>query len=123
VGVLTLLDYAFGAGRALLVETGMSIQTAAILLILGVGLLLVRPQVGLAATLLSEQSGGVEARRLMLPRLLVYVLVSVGVVIGQRLEWFDGPFAAALLVLVALVEGTIVMFLIGARLNEANSLR
>ena len=115
-----LLGFAFGIPELYRVSrqpsSGMGILTATGTLILSVGILAARPDVGPMTLLTSKQAGGITARRLLLG-LLAFFPVAFLIVLGQRLGFYDEAGASALLAFFALVEGVAVIFLTCARLD------
>ena len=94
VGQLYGVTFLYGLSPYL----GMALHTAALFLLLSVGLLLARPDRGFVAVLLAEDAAGRAARR-FLPLALVAPVVLGGVsLLGQRLHRPDAPFLAYLLV-------------------------
>jgi PAS domain S-box-containing protein len=121
IPVVALLGYAFGVPALYSVpklhpHTGMSLLTAASLLVLGAGVLGVRPEAGLVGVVTSQNAGGVVARRMLLG-LLAFVPVAFLVIVGERLDWYGEPVVSALLVFFALIEGVTFIVLTAARLD------
>jgi signal transduction histidine kinase len=89
--------------------TGIAWPTAAALQALSVGLITANPQAGPAAVLLSRRPGGVLARRLILPAILIPPALGYLRVAGQQAGIDDTGMGTALLVvaLVVLFTGLI----------------
>ena len=96
---------------------GMAIHSAVAALVLSLGILAARPNVGPLALLTSSHAGGMAARRLLLG-LLVFLPVVFLIVLGRRLGLYDDAAVSALLVFSGLGEGVAVIFLTSSRLEQ-----
>jgi signal transduction histidine kinase len=65
-------------------HTGMALHTALVVTLLGVGIMVARPQRGLMAILLSAESGGVVARRIILAPVAIPLILGVLQVLARR---------------------------------------
>src|SRR6516165_8727148 len=98
VALISLLGYAYSAeGMYGLGELQrMALPTAASLLVLGIGILCARPDVGFVSAIVSDHAGGILARR-MLP---VAILVPAGLgwltLSGQRAALFNEELGLAI---------------------------
>jgi signal transduction histidine kinase/CheY-like chemotaxis protein len=98
VALISLLGYAYSAeGMYGLGDLQrMALPTAASLFVLGIGILCARPHGGFVSVIVSDQAGGVLARR-MLP---VAILVPAGLgwltLSGQRAALFSEPLGSAI---------------------------
>jgi PAS domain S-box-containing protein len=101
---------------------GMAIHTAAAVLVLSLGILAARPEVGPLALLTSRHAGGATARRLLLG-LLAFLPVAFLIVLGRRLDLYDDAAVSALLAFSALGEGVTVIFLTSSRVEEDDRAR
>ncbi|HVX96359.1 MAG TPA: PAS domain S-box protein [Polyangia bacterium] len=121
LGFVALLGFVFGVpalrGGEGIASGGMSIQTAAALVLLSSALLVIRPHVGLMSAIASEHTGGLVARRLLLG-LLAFAPVALAVVAGRRFGLYGDAGFTALLVFLALVEGIILIHVTALRLND-----
>jgi len=97
---------------------GMSVPTMTAILALTVGVLLARPETGFMATVTSADIGGATVRRLLLG-MAGLVPAAVLIALAERLEWFDAPLAASLLLFVGVAEGIAFILATGSRLNRA----
>jgi signal transduction histidine kinase/CheY-like chemotaxis protein len=79
-----------------LVYTGISRQTALILIVVAVGILSARPDRGIMSVLSSDLAGGVILRRLLLPAAVVPVLLGWICLYGVDARWFDVRFGVSL---------------------------
>jgi PAS domain S-box-containing protein len=108
VALVALLGYAYGVPR---LQTGyvtrnvvpMAVHTAIAFVVLAMGLVLARPQVGIIGLLRSPGAGGILLRRLALPGLFLPALLGYARLEGQRAGWFGTAegvawFAASLIV-------------------------
>ncbi len=111
VAALAALGYAYGdeGGYSFSTYTKMALHTSLAFMVLALGLLLVRPERGVMAIVLSDTLGGVIARRL-LPLALV-LLPAVGWVrlLGEQAELYSREFGLALFVLANVVLFTAVV--------------
>ncbi|HEX7122864.1 MAG TPA: ATP-binding protein [Gemmatimonadaceae bacterium] len=105
----SLAGYGFGAAELYAAPrlTGIAVQMATILFVLAVGIGAAVPERGLAATLLRGDAGGLMARRLVLPVVLVPLLVAWLRLQGEFRGWFDATFGTAV------VAVTMVVILLG----------
>jgi PAS domain S-box-containing protein len=78
LGMIALLGYVYGieALYGLLAYTPIAVHTAFLLVVLGLGVLVSRPESGLTSVITSERGGGVMVRRIM--PLAVFLLVALG---------------------------------------------
>jgi PAS domain S-box-containing protein len=123
IGVVALLGYMFGIpelhGGAGFASGGMALQTACSLVLLSSSLLVTRPYAGFVAALVSEHTGGVVARRVLLG-LLAFVPVAVVVMIGRHAGLYGDAGFAALLVFLALVGGALLVHVTALHLNDSD---
>ena len=122
-----LLGYAFDIPElyrfpALHPSNGMAMQTGIALLVLNLGILAARPEVGPVALLTSSHAGGIAARRLLLG-LLGFLPAAFLIVLGGRLDLYSAAAVAALLAFFAFSEGVAVIFLTSARLDLDDNAR
>ncbi|MGB9471674.1 MAG: hypothetical protein WBQ59_20170 [Candidatus Acidiferrum sp.] len=78
-------------------ENPMSVQTAAVFLLLGLAMFATRPDRGWMAVFTSPLSGGVMARRILLAAVLLPVLYGSVSLLGQGMGWYQTEFGIALL--------------------------
>lgn len=109
IAVLSLTGYWFGANQlfGLARVTGIAWQTAAIIALLGLGLVLHVRDHGLMAQLRRDDAGGIVARRLILPLITIPLLLGWLRLLGQQAGLYDQAFGAAIrsLVEIALFLG------------------
>jgi len=111
IGLLNLIGYAYGVSSLYGVAsyTRMAVHTAVTFMALSVGILFVRLDDGLMATVASDSVGGVVARRLLPAAIVVPFLLGWLRLIGQREGLYDTEFGTAIF---ALSMGTVLAFLI-----------
>ena len=104
VSLLGIIGYLFDANPLFAVArvTGVALQTATILLALGVALLASVPDLEPTATLCGNTAAGALVRRALPPMLLLPILLGWLFVIGRRGEMFDRGMGMALLVLASI---------------------
>src|SRR5213592_591421 len=108
VSLLALVGYAYGVQSfymGVVFYTQMGLPTAGTFLVLCAGLLLARPDQGLMATITSQSTGGVMARRLLPAALVIPALLGGLRLAGEMTGIYDAEFGVSLMVM-----GTIVVF-------------
>ncbi len=112
VGILGLLGYGYGIKRlyGLAAYTPIAPPTALVLLLLAAGVLFARPDRGPVEVFTSESAGGVMARRLALPVLVLPVAVDLLALAAER-EGIIGESVGGLFhaVLIMVVLGALVL--------------
>lgn len=98
VASLSLVGYWFGASQlyGMARYTGISWQTGTIICALGVGLVAALRECGFMAFLMRPDAGGLAARRLLLPIIVIPVIVGWITVLGNTYGIFDNAFGTAL---------------------------
>jgi signal transduction histidine kinase len=98
LATVPIAGYAYGAGPLYDVAryTGIAFPTAVALLALGVGILMVRIDAGLMAVFSASGPGGVLARRLLLPAIVIPTLFGYLRVQGQNAGLYDTGLGTAL---------------------------
>ena len=94
---LSLMGYWFGADQlfGLAHYTAIAFQTGLIIFVLSVAIIAVIPEYGLAEMLLREDAGGVAARRLLLPIIVIPPVIGWLQIIGRQYEIYDVAFGTA----------------------------
>lgn len=94
---LSLMGYWFGADQLFGIAhyTAIAFQTGLIIFILSVAIIAVIPEYGLAEILLREDAGGVAARRLLLPIIIIPPVIGWLQIVGRHYEIYDGAFGTA----------------------------
>ncbi len=124
-GVWTLLGYLFSAGE--LTEmygyNRAPLHTALGMIILGVGILLARPESGAMAIFSSNSAAGQMARKILPAGLLMLFVLGATITLGQRLQWYTPAFSDALFTLATLVLFTILVWRNAHEIGEAEQVR
>jgi hypothetical protein len=125
VALISLLGYAYSAeGMYGLGELQrMALPTAASLLVLGIGILCARPDVGFVSAIVSNHAGGILARR-MLP---VAILVPAGLgwltLSGQRAALFSEELGLAIAAAVTISAFVAFIAITARSLSQADRVR
>lgn len=108
IGWVGFSRYVFG-GDPLVPYAAMAIHTATMLLILGVGVLSLRADVGLAGLLASDRAAGLSVRRLLPAAILVPLIAGSLALHAERLGWLGtgASFSLFGLVIVILFAGLV----------------
>ncbi len=102
----------------------MAIHTALMVIGLGAGLLLARPDKGIMLVFRASSGAGAELARRLLPlALTVPVAVGWAALAGVKLELFDHEFAMALAVIGMIVIWVPLIYTNAAKTNELDALR
>jgi signal transduction histidine kinase/ActR/RegA family two-component response regulator len=98
LATIPLAGYAYGAIELYNIAryTGIAFSTAITLLVLSIGTLMVRPTSGLMAVFAGSGPGGVLARRLLLPAIVLPLIVGYVRVAGQKANLYDTGLGTAL---------------------------
>ena len=103
--------------------TGIALPTAVGLAALSVGIVTANAAAGPAAFLLSDGPGGVLARRLILPAIVIPPTLGYLRVVGQQSNLYDTGMGTALLVVVLVVLFTGLIWQTALRLDETDRAR
>ncbi len=97
IASLSIVGYWFGASLLYGVAryTGIAWQTGTIIIALGVGLIATLRDCGLMAFLLRQDAGGLIARRLVLPIIVLPLLLGWLRTVGSRYGLYDDAFGTA----------------------------
>jgi PAS domain S-box-containing protein len=85
--------------------TQLALPTSIICILLGIGILLARPRHGIISILISRDSGGVLARRLILPAFILPIILGYIGLVGLAEKWVgfrEAMFGTSLLVMGAI---------------------
>jgi signal transduction histidine kinase/ActR/RegA family two-component response regulator len=98
LATIPLAGYAYGATQLYDIAryTGIAFSTAVSLLALSIGILLVRPTSALMAAFSASGPGGVLARRLLLPAIVLPLALGYIRVLGQNADLYDTGLGTAL---------------------------
>jgi PAS domain S-box-containing protein len=118
----SLLGYGYGASDMYRVGTfiPMALNTAFSFFVLSVGILLSRPDRGMAKVLFHEGQGGMMARRLIVVGVFVPCALGWLRVLGQRAGFYHTEFGAAAMVAVTALIFTAAVLYIAKQLNESD---
>lgn len=94
---LSLMGYWFGADQLFGIAhyTAIAFQTGLIIFVLSAAIIAVIPEYGLAEMLLREDAGGVAARRLLLPIIVIPPVIGWLQILGRQYEIYDIAFGTA----------------------------
>lgn len=121
-GWLGLSQYIYG-GTPLSIYSKMSAGSALNFMLLSVGMLFLRPEISLAALLLSPRQGGKIVRRLIPALLFVSIVVGGLRMYAQHLGWFDTEIGLTLFALANMIILGGLTWSSAAALNRADELR
>ena len=112
MGVLPFIGYLFGANPLYAVArvTAIALQTATMLVALGIGLVAALPEVEPMRTLREPTAAGTLARRALPFVVLVPVVLGLLFVRGRGAEWFDRGLGTALMVLALIIAMSVVLW-------------
>ena len=119
---LALVGYIYGARQlyAATRYTAIAWPTALALLGIGLGLLSVRPAAPPVSALVSRGPGGIVARRMLLPALLLPVLLGYLRNLGEEVALYDAGLGTALLAIALCVIFATAIWATALRLDEAD---
>ncbi len=80
-------------------HTGMALNSAAALMLLSLGILFASPERGFIAIIASERAGGIMARRLLPPAIIIPPLAGYFIILGEQLQAYDPEVGISLLTL------------------------
>src|SRR6266516_3369655 len=121
VSLLALVGYAYGVQpfyMGVVFYMQMGLPTAGTFLVLCAGLLLARPDQGLLATITSQSTGGVMARRLLPAALVIPVLLGGLRLAGEKTGIYDAEFGVSLMVVVTIAGFTALIWWNADSLNR-----
>src|SRR5262249_46386504 len=124
VSLLALVGYAYGVQSfymGVVFYTQMGLATAGTFLVMCVGLLLARAGDGLMATITSQSTGGVMARRLLPAGLVIPVLLGGLRLAGEMTGIYDAEFGVSLMVLGSIVVFTTLIWWNANSLNRMDA--
>lgn len=122
---MSLVGYSYGARHlyGIGVHIPMALNSAALFELMALGLICARLDRSMFAVLASPDGGGVMARRLLPAALLIPLVLGFIRLIGQRAEWYDTEFGAALMVVVTIVLLVSAILITAASLNRSDAER
>jgi PAS domain S-box-containing protein len=116
VALIPLIGYAYGVDALYGIAryTGIAIHTATAFFLLGFGLLLARPTLGVMAMICARDAGGTMARRLIIPALLLPFLVGWLRWLGDTTGILN-PLVSRPLSVLVLTVGAVLLILLNVR--------
>jgi signal transduction histidine kinase len=125
LALIALVGYWYGVQELYSVAryTGIALPTAVGLAALSVGLVTANAAAGPAAFLLSDGPGGILARRLILPAIVIPPTLGYLRVVGQQANLYDTAFGTAMLAVVLVVLFTGLVWQTAVRLDETDRAR
>ena len=123
IGLIALLGYAYDVAALYQFYSyaSMALHTALLFVLLGLGLLAVRPNRGLAAVVTSEQGGGLMARRLLPFALGVPFVLGWLRLWGERQGFYGNEFGLAISTSSNIVVFAILVWLSARSLNRKDA--
>ncbi|HEV7700059.1 MAG TPA: PAS domain S-box protein [Pyrinomonadaceae bacterium] len=118
---LSLTGYLFGADQLYSIPkyTGIALQTASMIALLGVGVIAAIPDHGLGAALQRDDSGGAMFRRLLVPMIVLAMVLGWVRVWGQEAGYYDTAFGTASRTLAEVVLLIALLWWAAARAGQA----
>jgi len=100
VGLVAILGYIYGVPvwYGLSVYSSMALNSALILFLLGLGVLLSRPGTGVVEVIITDRVGGTALRRLLPAIIILPVVIGWLRLRAQRAGWFGTEFGIAIVV-------------------------
>jgi signal transduction histidine kinase len=125
LATIAIVGYTYGAGELYSVAryTGIAWPTAVTLLAIAIGILSARPDVDPIATLVSDGPGGIMARRMLIPAIVIPLTLGYFRIRGQQADYFDTGLGTALLVVSLILVLTATIWSTALRLDETNRAR
>ena len=105
LALVPLVGYLYGATPLYAVAryTGIAVHTGISLLVLSLGILAARPDVGPVAALIGDAPHGIMARRLLAPAIVLPLLLGYLRLVGERQGWYDTGFGLSVMVVAVIV--------------------
>ncbi len=112
LGLMPIIGYLFGSTQlyAWAGMTNTALPTAIAMEFLGLGLFAARPERGMMAQLLAEDTGGTLLRRLIVPVVLAPIVLGWMLVCGVQWGWWDTALGAWTVMTVFIVLFTILLW-------------
>lgn len=119
---IALVGYIYGAHILYSATriTGIAWPTAGALLVIAIGILAARADTGPVSVLISRGPGGIMARRILLPAVLLPVTLGYVRKLGEAFEWYDTGLGGALLAVSVSMVLALAVWRAALRLDEAN---
>jgi hypothetical protein len=125
LATIPLAGYAYGAEQLYSIAqyTGIAFPTALSLLALSIGILAARADTGVMAVLGASGPGGVMARRLLLPAIVLPLLLGYLRAVGERADLYDTGLGTALLTISLAAIFVILVWRTAVQLNAVDAER
>ncbi|MGE5813514.1 MAG: sensor histidine kinase, partial [Acidobacteriota bacterium] len=125
LATIAVVGYVYGARELYSVSryTGIAWPTAVTLLVIAIGILFVRPELAPMSTILSRGPGGIVARRMLLPAVVVPLALGYAGVIGLEGGFYDAGLGTALLSVSVVAVLAAVIWRTASRVDEADLAR
>jgi signal transduction histidine kinase len=122
LAIIPSIGYLYGAEPlySLARVSGIAWHTALTLLVLGVGVLFARADMGPVATFLGEGAGGLLARNMAVPALALPVLLAYIYVLGERRGLYDTGMGTALFAIAIVITMSIALWRAAVALNRVD---
>ena len=120
ITLLGLISYLYGSSifQASIIARRIALHTAIGFFIFTIGVIFTKPSLGFTGKILGNTPGGVMARHLFLPILIIPLFYGNLFLKGQQSGSYDTPFAISLLVLASIVSMSIVAVLTLYKLDK-----
>jgi signal transduction histidine kinase/ActR/RegA family two-component response regulator len=120
-----VLGYGYGAQQLYNVAqyTGIALPTAVSLLVLSLGILTVRPEMGLMAVFSGAGAGGVLARRLLVPAIVLPLTLGYVRVLGQNANLYDTGLGTAMFAITITTLFVLLVWRTAVQLNAVDAER
>jgi signal transduction histidine kinase len=122
---IALVGYLYGAHILYSATrvTGIAWPTAVTLLLIAIGIIAARIETGPASVLISKGPGGIMARRILLPAVLLPVTLGYVRKFGEALQFYDPGLGGALLAVTVSMVLSLAVWRAARTLDDANSER
>lgn len=120
IGFINLTGYIYGVSALYGIGsyTQMALHTSVIFILLGLGVLFVKPDQGLMATALGIEVGSVMLRRILPAAIVILIVVGWLRLIGEQSGLYSTEFGVALFVIIQIVVLSIVIWINAMVLNR-----
>ncbi|MEN6333331.1 MAG: PAS domain-containing protein, partial [Phycisphaerales bacterium] len=126
ISLLAIIGFLYGAQELYGIAryTGIAWPTAVSLLLLGMGLLCLRPTEGLMAQVTADDSGGISLRRLLPAAVVLPLLLGWLRLAGERAGAYDSPMGTGIvMLLLVLIFSALAYYVSRQASRSAKSLR
>jgi signal transduction histidine kinase len=125
LALVPVIGYLYGATQlyAIARYTGIAFHTGVALLILSLGILAARWDVGPVSAVMSDAAHGVMARRLLVPAVLIPLVLGYVRIVGERRGWYDTGFGVSVFVVAVIALLSITIWRTAVALASSNLAR